>query len=492
MALAAGAEEADPASFDILITGGRVIDPLSGVDALLDIGISNGRVVYVGEPGQSGRDGLERLDVTGHVVSPGFIDVHVHGQNPLSSDFMVRDGVTTALDLELGAHGVADFLGSRRGKARIHYGVAAGHMPARLNQAYGISTGHLLTRGSGFMAAFTRFLQRWVQPTGWATETLDADGIAEIVSILEGQLDEGGVGIGMGLAYTPGATVEEVRAVFELAKRRGVPCFVHLRSRESPTDTAPIELILEHARVTGAALHVLHINSASGDAMDAYLDAIEEALLQGVDVSTEVYPYTASSTSIESEVFSLGWRERSGMDYGDLQWVETGERLTEESFARYRKQGGVVIAHGMKASNVKTAVAHPLVMIASDGMPMYEGGEHPRSAGSHARVLGRYVREQKALTLRIAIDKLSAMPAKRLEAFVPAMKQKGRLSVGAHADITIFDPETVIDRATYEDSHQASEGIPHVLVAGRFVVRDGQLVEGAFPGQPIRAGLIGL
>ena len=209
-AFAAAAED-DPTSFDILITGGRVIDPLSGVDALLDIGISNGRIVYVGEPGQSGRDGLERLDATGHVVSPGFIDVHVHGQNPLSSDFMVRDGVTTALDLELGAHGVADFLWSRRGKARIHYGVAAGHMPARLNQAYGISTGHLLTRGSGFMAAFTRFLQRWVQPTGWATETLDAKGIDELLSILEEQLDEAGTrGWSLGVAFLADALDGEV------------------------------------------------------------------------------------------------------------------------------------------------------------------------------------------------------------------------------------------------------------------------------------------
>ena len=475
-------------SFDLLITGGRVIDPLSGVDAQLDVGITDGRIAYVGPPG---RDGLERLDAAGHVVAPGFIDLHVHGQNPLSYDFMVRDGVTTALDLELGAHGVGRFLSERQGKARIHYGVAAGHIPARLNWAYGISPGHVATRGSGFMAAIVRFLQRWVQPTGWATETADAEGIAEIVSILEEQLDQDGIGIGMGLAYTPGATAREVRAIFELARRRGVPCFVHLRSRQSPTDTAPIESILEHARASGGSLHVLHINSASGDAMDAYLDAIAAAVKRGFDVSTEVYPYTASSTAIESEVFSEGWRERSGMDYGDLQWVETGERLTKESFERYRGRGGVVIAHGMSASNVKTAVAHPLVMIASDGMAMYEGGEHPRSAGSHARVLGRYVREQDVLTLHSAVDKLSAMPARRLAAFVPAIKQKGRLSVGADADITIFDPKTVLDRASYEDSHQACEGIPHVLVAGEFVVRDSRLVEGAFPGKPIRAGLAG-
>jgi dihydroorotase len=399
---------------------------------------------------------------------------------------MARDGVTTALDLELGAHGVEKFLTERQGRARIHHGVSAGHIPARVRWSTGISPGHLATRGEGFMAAIVRFVRRFLQPTGWATDVADADGIAEITALLEEQLDEGGVGIGMGLAYTPGASEDEVRAVFELAKRRGVPVFAHLRGQQSPTDMAPIESILAHVRATWASLHVFHITSSSRDALPAYLDAIDAAQVEGFDVTTEAYPYTASSTFIESEVYSEGWRERTGLDYDDLQWVATGERLSRESFERYRAQGGTVIMHGMKERNVALAIAHDGVLIASDGMAMYDGGEHPRGAGTHARILGRYVRERGVITLPQAISKLANLPAERLEGFVPAMQKKGRIRVGADADLTVFDPETVIDRATFEDSHQFSAGIPFVLVEGEFVVRDGELVPGAFPGRAVK------
>jgi dihydroorotase len=472
-------------TYDLVLRGGTAIDPETGLHDLRDIGIDAGAIAYVGPPGPTGR---EELDVTGLVVSPGFIDLHVHGQNPLSYDFMARDGVTTALDLELGAHGVADFLSEREGAARIHYGVAAGHIPSRVKLVYGISGGHPATRSGGVLGSLVRLLQSWIQPTRFATEPADAAGIAELVAILEEQLDQGGIGIGMGLEYTPGATPEEVRAVFALAARRGVPVFVHLAAQQTPTDQAPLDAILAHARATRASLHIVHIASSSLDAVDAYLAAVDRAAAEGLDVSTEVYPYTAFSTFIESELFSEGWRERKGMDYGDLQWTATGERLTQESFERYRRQGGTVIGHAMKEANVRKALAHPRVMIASDGMAMYDGGEHPRSAGTHARVLGRYVREEGVISLPDAVAKLTLQPARRLERFVPGMQKKGRLQVGADADLTVFDPKTVLDRASYEDSHQPSAGIPHVLVGGAFVVRDGALVEGALPGQAVRAG----
>lgn len=483
LAQVAAAEAPTALSFDVVLHGGRVLDPASDLDAVLDVGILEGRVAALSpEP----LAGSEVVDVSGLVVAPGFIDLHVHGQNPLSYDFMARDGVTTALDLELGAHGVDRFLTERQGRARIHYGVSAGHIPARVRWSTGVSPGHLATRGEGIRAALVRFIRRWVQPTGWATEEADAQGIAEIVGLLEEQLDRGGVGIGMGLAYTPGASQAEVRAVFELAKRRGVPVFAHIRGQQDPRDTEPIESILAHVRATWASLHVFHIGSSGGDAVGEYLAAIDAARADGFDVTTEVYPYTASSTFIESEVYAEGWRERTGLDYDDLQWVETGERLSQESFERYRAQGGTVIMHGMKEKNVARAIAHEGVLIASDGMAMYDGGEHPRSAGTHARILGRYVREQGLLSLDQAIAKMANLPAERLEDFVPAMQKKGRIRLGSDADLTVFDPQRVIDEATYEDSHQPSVGIPYVLVEGRFVVKDGALVPGAVPGRGVR------
>ena len=145
-----------------------------------------------------------------------------------------------------------------------------------------------------------------------------------------------------------------------------------------------------------------------------------------------------------------------------------------------------MIQFGNTDDMVRAAIAHPAVMIASDGI-IENGKGHPRGAGTFARVLGKYVREEKALSLMDAVRKASLMPAQRLEAFAPAMRQKGRLSAGADADIVVFDPGRVIDKATFENAAQYSEGFRDVLVEGTFVVRDGKLQEGVMPGQAIRA-----
>jgi N-acyl-D-aspartate/D-glutamate deacylase len=476
--------DAAPVVYDLVIANGRVLDPESGVDGVRHLGIQDGRIAEVSEQELEGR---EVLDATGLAVAPGFVDVHVHGQNPLSYDFMARDGVTSALDLELGAHGVKGFLRTREGESRIHYGVAAGHIPARIKLMHGVSGGHPLTRAEGFSGAVFRGLRRMWNPTGYQLEPADEKQIRTLVRLLGEQLDEGGIGIGMILANTPGATPAEVRAVFELAAQRGVPVFVHVPEQQSPHDLTPLTTVIDTARATGASLHVVHIASSMRAATPQALAAIDAARAQGLLVTTEVYPYTAGSTLIELPMFAGDWRTRSGLDYGDLQWVATGERLTEESFARYRKQGGMVVIHGMQEAWVEAALRHPDVLVASDGMPMEKGGEHPRGAGTHARVLGVYVRERGVLTLMDAIARMSWLPARRLEWCTPAMAHKGRIRAGADADLVVFDPATVIDRATYEDSHQASDGIPYVLVSGSFVVREGALVQGALPGKPLRS-----
>ena len=233
-------------------------------------------------------------------------------------------------------------------------------------------------------------------------------------------------------------------------------------------------------------MHIVHIGSSGLQQIPTLLDMIEAAHDGGVDVTTEVYPYTAASTNIRAAILDPGWRERLGGDYSDIEWVATGERLDSASFHAYREEGGMIIAHIIPKDEMEYAIAHPEVMIASDGVGFVDGRAHPRGAGSFARVLGHYVREEGVLTLMDALRKMTLMPAVRLESVVPLMSRKGRVSVGADADLTIFNPATVIDRATFSEPAQASAGIPHVLVNGQFVVREGELVEGVMPGQPIR------
>jgi len=213
---------------------------------------------------------------------------------------------------------------------------------------------------------------------------------------------------------------------------------------------------------------------------------VEAAQKRGLDVTTECYPYVAANTSIENAIFDPGWQERLGITYHELQWVKTGERLTAVTFEKFRKEGGQVVIYAIPESAVRAAVANPIVMIASDG-PRFTGPKvHPRGQGTFSRVLGHYVRDEHALDLMTALRKMTIMPAQRLELRAPAFKQKGRIQLGSDADITMFDPIRVIDRATFDEPMRYSEGIQFVLVGGVPVVRDGTLVTGVFPGRAVR------
>ena len=186
-------------------------------------------------------------------------------------------------------------------------------------------------------------------------------------------------------------------------------------------------------------------------------------------------------------MFDPGWQERQGISYHDVQWTDTGERLTAETFEKYRKAGGTVVIFTIPEEAVRTALANPIVMIASDGMPITGPKIHPRGQATFSRVLGHYVREEQTLDLMTALRKMTLMPAQRLEKRAPMFRDKGRIRVGADADITVFDPQRIIDKATFDEPLQYSEGIPFVFVNGIAVVKDGQLVDGAFPGKAVRA-----
>ena len=465
----------DEGPFDLVITGGRVIDPETDLDGIRQVGIRDGRVVAVTEAPLVGDFELE---ATGLVVAPGFIDLHAHGQDPVSNGYQARDGVTTALELEIGGYPVDRWYAEREGGSLINYGVSVSHQGAR-GRAMG-----------------STFAQR----NGEGTFTLGAAGddtlyraasddeLQSMTELIQEGLDEGGLGIGVGLSYTPGASHTELLQLFDVAAARGVPVFIHLRSSAEfrrGGAVAAFQEVIANAAATGAAVHIVHMNSSAGSAAETALGLVRGARARGLDVTTEAYPYTASASMIESALFD-SWVGRPADDYAALQWVETGERLTPASFTEYRRRGGWVITHGRSEVTNEWVVSQPDVIAASDGIPFSEGRAHPRGAGTFARVLGFYARDRQALSLMDAVRKMTLLPAQRLETAVPGMARKGRVSVGADADLTIFDPELVIDRATYEAPDRYSDGIVHVLVGGTLVVRDSTLVDGVLPGHAIR------
>ncbi len=305
---------------------------------------------------------------------------------------------------------------------------------------------------------------------------------------MERGLAEGALGIGFGIAYTPGASREEILRLFRVAARHGVPCFVHLRQggRDPVTggSVAALQEVIADAAATGASLHVVHVTSMGQRDTPLLLQLIRGARERGLDVTTEAYPYTAGSTALQSAVFDPGWQQRMSITYHDILYPPTGERLTRASFARLRRQGATVVIFQIPDSTVRQTLADSLVLVASDGISPHG---HPRLAGTHARVLGRYVRDSGALSLPDAVRKMTLLPAQRLERVVPGMRAKGRVRVGADADLTVFDAARVVDRATYERPAQFSEGIVHVLVHGVFVVRNSASMA-AHPGRPIRRG----
>jgi len=467
---------------DLVLANGRVMDPESGLDAIRNVGLSDGKIAAISEnPLESG----QVIDVTGLVVAPGFIDLHAHGQDDFSSRLQALDGVTTHLELEIGVYPVATWYESMQGKSVINYGATAGHEAMRVKITDGIEIDY-----SDPGKWRSRLPAR---PARWADEPLSPEEVKTLIAMLQQGLEEGGLGVGIGLSYTPGASREEIWRAFQVAAQNDVLTFVHVRhtgTAEPASTVDAIQELIADAASVGGGLQIAHIGSTGRDQIPFLLEMIDSAYRNGVDVRTEVYPWGAAQTAIGAPIFDEGWEERTGpgASVADLEWVATGERLTPETFARYRKEQprGSVIAHVIPADMVDYAIAHAGVMIISDGPRYDEGHGHPRGAGTFARVLGRYVRERHVLSLMDALGKMTVLPAQRMQKSVPQMAQKGRIAVGADADITVFDPDRVIERATYQNPTQPSVGIEHVIVGGAFVVRDAKPVENVFPGQAIR------
>lgn len=480
MASTALASQAAPPAYDLVIAGGRVMDPETGTDRVADVGVRHGRIAAISRTPLQGR---RRIDARGLVVAPGFIDLHSHGQDATGYDQQVRDGVTTTLELEAGVYPIAPFYAVRAGKTRINYGASVSVQGVRVK----IKTGLGDDAGRGATGDATAVLKRKAE---WAeTPFTPAERRQERALVQEG-LRSGGLGVGLLYEYLPALGRDEVLEVMQTAAQARAPVFVHVRAApKADVDSlmAPMQEMVADAAATGASVHVCHIGSKALTAVGPVLEMFDGARRRGVDISTEVYPYDAGSTLIGSALFNDGWRGAHGGDYQDLEWPLTGERLTAETFAKYRKEqpGGWVILHVIPEATVTAAVSHPGVMIASDTVPFVNGAGHPRGSGTFARVLGVYVRDKHALTLMDAVGKMTLLPARRLEGVAPAMRRKGRVQVGADADLTLFDPARVADRATYAKPMLPSDGIPYVVVNGVVVVDRGEIVRDAFPGRGV-------
>jgi len=464
--LAAASTFAAAQQYDVVIEGGRVMDPETGLDAVRNVGIREGKIARIAAAPLSGR---HVIHAAGLVVAPGFIDLHQHAQDLASQRVKAFDGVTTALEMEIGAPDVAEFLKSKEGRSLIHYGSTASQVAARA-----LVFGAPLPGGT------------ILPKSGPATDqTATPEQIERIQQRLRDEFDAGALGVGMGIQYTPGATHLEIIDMFRVAAERKLPVYTHLRSFgriEPGSAIESVEEVIGAAAITGASLHIVHISSTClRDSLEC-ISLVAGARARGLDVTTEAYPYIAGIAPINSAQFNPGWREKLGIEYSDLVVPDTGEHLTKERFDELhnssKQQWILVFANTQEV--VDAVIPNPLVMIASDGA---EG--HPRNAGTYARVLAQYVREKKTLTLMEALRKMTLMPAQMLERSTPAAHQKGRLQEGADADVVIFDPQTISDRSTFEKPMEPSVGVHYLLVGGTPLIDDGKLVPDVFPGRAL-------
>ena len=489
-------------NYDIVLRGGRVIDPESGLDAVRDVAIAGDRVARVGAALPPGRF---EFDVSGQVVTAGFIDLHSHAFDTGAARLQAMDGVTTALELEAGVAPVQVAYERAAAAGRpINYGFATSWAAARMGALAGIPLdGELRT-------LFTH-----IASPGWQRAATGPE-VRRILARLESDIADGALGVGVLAGYVPAARPEEYLAVAALAANGGVPTFTHSRDLVEFTPDTLVdgaEEIVRAAGETGAHMHYCHVNSTTLRQADRVLGLVERARQAGARVSTEAYPYGAGMTGIGAAFLAPERLGERGLEPSALTYAPTGERIASADRLRELRAadpGALVIIRHLDEDDpadrdlLLRYLLFPEAVVASDAMPLTWMGTapepdawplppqaftHPRTAGTFARSIRLLTRDGGALSLSEALAKCSLLPARLLEDHVPAMRRKGRLAEGSDADIVVFDPAVISDQASYEEPTRTSSGIRHVLVNGEFLVSDGRLVTSARPGRPVRAGL---
>jgi hypothetical protein len=489
------------ADYDLVIAGGRVIDPETNLDAVRNVGIKGEKIAAVTEKAIQGK---ETIDASGHVVCPGFIDMHNHNAAvPFGEKLALRDGVTTPLELEAGVYPVDGWYAGLEGKCRTNYGASVGTAPVRehiFNPAYKTKfAGDFLYDMMGAPKQ-TNFTMQW------STQIATPDQVKKYERMLDEGLQQGSVGVGHGPGYAVnGMTQQDSVIAQKMAGKYGQSTFVHGRFSSQMPPASGLEMMAPQ-EVYGGGLVIQHLSAqALRDTMTA-LELIDRARDKGIHIVAELYPYNFGGTIAGADYLHPdNYQTNMGRDYKDIIEVATMKPLTKERYEEIstKTPGASVMFYNATEEDVIKGLAHPTSVLGSDAMPytIRKTGEaaidwdtpfdavngHPRSAGSHARLL-HWVREKTVnIPLSLAVSKMSYMIAQYLEDNgVPQMADKGRIQEGKDADITIFDPKTVQDNATMKDGGLPSTGIPYVLVNGTVVVRDSETVDNVFPGKPVR------
>ncbi|WP_163132735.1 amidohydrolase family protein [Agarivorans sp. Alg241-V36] len=490
------------ADYDLVIKGGHVVDPETGLSDTRNIGINKGTIAAISSDSLSGKTVIDASD---HIVSPGFIDLHHHGQNIAGYRMQAQQGVTTALELESGILPIGDWYETQAQKSLpINYGASAAWTFARI-----------ATFTDSEPEANLQYFQSMQGLNNWKKEVASPEQLEKIMAYVEQGLNEGAIGIGINAGYAPGYGQKEYYALSKLAAQHEVATYTHVRYAsmlEPGSSFEAIQELIANSALTGAKMHINHINSTSLRDIDATLELFDEATANGFHVTAGAYPWGAASTVVGAAMFSgPEWKERLGYQEESIQMGT--ERLNNDQLLEAQKEqpGSIINWHFLdeaipsELSALDKSIIHPNVLIESDSMPWmliedgkisyYEGDDwpipseafaHPRSSGTFTKILGSYVRERGLLSVEEAIRKMSYMPATVLDGFVPQMEKKGRIQVGMDADIVIFDLNTVDNQATYQVPAAISTGIDSVLVNGEFVVKNGQLLTDAAPGKAIR------
>ncbi|MGE5630869.1 MAG: N-acyl-D-amino-acid deacylase family protein [Caulobacteraceae bacterium] len=455
--------------FELVINNGNVVNIEDGTISKCNIGIKSGKIAALS---RETIEGEISIDASGMLVSPGFIDMHMH-EDPLNksgSSVFIEEGIFKNMVLM----GVTTCIGGNCGIAMDDVG---GYLQTVDQQGISVNFGTFL----GYSAVREKI---GVLDNYRPLTKIEAE---EAKKLIRAGLSEGAVGLSFGLEYTPGSTTNEL---IEMAKvLRDFPgkmLAAHYRYDASEG----IEAVKELIGISWAAdvpMQISHIGSCTAfGMMEESLQLIEKARSIGIDVMADCYPYDAFCTHIGTAVFDGDCFSRWNKDYSAVVPTEgkyKGKRCTREMFEYLRENepNTLVVTFVMDENEVTKAITHPLVIIASDGL-MHNGQGHPRGAGAFPRVIAYYTREKKVLSLMEALRKMTLKPAQRL-----GLREKGILGIGKDADIVIFDSETVMDKADFEQPSLPPEGIPYVIVNGKVVVKEGSLT-GEKPGKAIRFG----